>query len=816
MAGDGGNRDPQDPKARRSPQAPRSSDRQAVSRRAFTRTGVTGVAAMVVSGWRIGDVAAAAAARQGSAGDDPAGAAASEGRGDGGSAPIDRHALVARHTVVRTASNPDTPLQVGNGRLAFGADITGLQTFVPFATMSDWGWHEDPLPPDERLSDYAGQTWDTHGRPVRYAMPDPDHPAISQWLIANPNRVNLGRVGLVLLRADGTEATEADLGDRHQELDLWTGILHSRFTLDGVPVTVTTSCDPDRDAVAVRIDSALVADGRLAVFLDFPYATGEQKFSAPYVGVWDRPEAHTTRLHTRGPGHADLTHTLDGATYHVGLAWQGAETWERDPDGTRPHRYVLGGRAASAPDAPSPASSAVSHHIELTCLFTPGAGMPGAGDEGDEVPADGEQAPPASAVAASSARAWPAFWQSGGAVDLSGSTDPRWRELERRIVVSQYLMAVNEAGATPPQESGLVNNGWYGKFHMEMYWWHAAHQALWRRWPLLDRSTGVYGTFLESSRRRAARQGYRGARWPKMTDPSGRMAPGEINALLIWQQPHPVFLAELDYRAHPTPETLHRWRDVVFATADFMASYAYRESGTGSGAESDRYVLGPPMHLVSENSKPKVTVNGAFELSYWRFGLRVAQEWRRRLGLPADPDWAAVRAGLAELPVQDGVYVAYEGVEDMWTAYLFDHPALVGLYGWLPGDGVDTATVRATAHRIWDVWAWDSAWGWDFPMLAMNAARIGEQDRAVDFLLHDNFAFDDAGYPIGGSRVPTPYFPGSGGLLYAVAMMAAGWDDGAEGGGEDDTDHATAASRAPGFPSDGTWLVRWEGLGRAI
>ena len=56
----------------------------------------------------------------------------------------------------------------------------------------------------------------------------------------------------------------------------------------------------------------------------------------------------------------------------------------------------------------------------------------------------------------------------------------RWRELERRIVLSQYLLAVNEAGSLPPQESGLVNNGWNGKFHMEMYWWHAAHYALWR------------------------------------------------------------------------------------------------------------------------------------------------------------------------------------------------------------------------------------------------------------------------------------------------------------------------------------------------
>jgi hypothetical protein len=67
------------------------------------------------------------------------------------------------------------------------------------------------------------------------------------------------------------------------------------------------------------------------------------------------------------------------------------------------------------------------------------------------------------------------LWQSGGAVDLSGSSNPRAVELERRIVLSQYLTAINGAGRTPPQETGLVCNSWHGKFHLEMHWWHAAH-----------------------------------------------------------------------------------------------------------------------------------------------------------------------------------------------------------------------------------------------------------------------------------------------------------------------------------------------------
>jgi hypothetical protein len=58
-------------------------------------------------------------------------------------------------------------------------------------------------------------------------------------------------------------------------------------------------------------------------------------------------------------------------------------------------------------------------------------------------------------MAASAAR-WESFWRSGGAIDLSASRDPRWKELERRIVLSQYLMAAMSAGTWPSSENGLM------------------------------------------------------------------------------------------------------------------------------------------------------------------------------------------------------------------------------------------------------------------------------------------------------------------------------------------------------------------------
>ena len=82
-------------------------------------------------------------------------------------------------------------------------------------------------------------------------------------------------------------------------------------------------------------------------------------------------------------------------------------------------------------------------------------------------------------------------------------------------------------------------------------------------------------------------------------------------------------------------------------------------------------------------------------------------------------------------------------------------------------------------------------------MLAMAAARNGKPALALDYLLHSspNFQFDEHGLATGG---PFPYFPSNGALLTAIAMMAGGWDD--------------STGDFPGFPKDGSWIVKAEGF----
>src|SRR5262249_41034830 len=153
-----------------------------------------------------------------------------------------------------------------------------------------------------------------------------------------------------------------------------------------------------------------------------------------------------------------------------------------------------------------------------------------------------------------------------------------------------YIMGAQEAGSLPAQETGLAANSWFGKFHMEMYWWHAAHWALWGRADILEKSLSHLEQMMPPGREMAKREGCKGLKWSKMTERSGVESPWGIGPILVWQQPHPIYLAEQVWRARQGREassqnslkaelqqnrlkpelqqTLDRYKTIVFETAD--------------------------------------------------------------------------------------------------------------------------------------------------------------------------------------------------------------------------------------------------------
>ena len=184
--------------------------------------------------------------------------------------------------------------------------------------------------------------------------------------------------------------------------------------------------------------------------------------------------------------------------------------------------------------------------------------------------------------------------------------------------------------------------------------------------------------------------------------------------------------------------------------------------------------------------------------------METAQLWRERAGQKRNPDWDKLIQQLSPLTYNsDQMYLASEDATDTYTDIRFtsDHPAVLGAVGVLPfvGRMMRKDYMQNTLDWIWDNWNWDKTWGWDFPMVAMNAARLGDKDKAIGALLMDKRTntYLNNGHNYQDKRLRI-YLPGNGGLLTAVAMMCAGWD-GSQG-------------INPGFPKDGDWDVRWEGL----
>lgn len=677
-------------------------------------------------------------------------------------AAIDREALVTRNNPHVTEFDSLSSFSVGNGRFAVTVDATGLQTFpelyadgIPLGTQSEWGWHsfvnKEGYKHKETLTDYDLG----HGRLEPYAGQTEEKGRkqdAENWFRANPHRLHLGTVGLELPEKVGV----SDFRGIDQTLDMWRGTIHSRFLLEGHPVEVTTACHPDQDKLIAEVSSDL----KLGVRFRFPYPSGEWGGDGC---DWTKNSLHTTDIVKQCSQAVTLERRIDSTVYYVVIEWEGKADFKKKEKNC----FVL-----------SPKES----RLAFTCEFK-------------ENQDNGQPAATVAQQFAETSSHWTDYWAQGAAVDFSACKDPRAKELERRVVLSQYLTAIQCAGSMPPQETGLTYNSWFGKFHLEMVWWHQAHFALWGHPEVLARTLDWYEIVRPVAKEIAERQGYKGVRWMKMTDPSGMEAPSSIGSFLVWQQPHFIYLAELLYRANPSDAVVRRYNNLVQETAEFMYSFASYDKA------NDRYVL--KGLIPAQETLPKETaVNPPFELSYWHCAMNIAQKWRERAGEGRKPEWDEFIGKLSPLTSSNGLYLAAESAPDSYMniRYISDHPAVLGAYGMLPPSRLaDGKVMRNTLHWILDNWNWDHTWGWDYPMTAMSAVRMNEPEKAVEALLMDRrtntYLLNGHNYQDGRLRL---YLPGNGGLLAAVAMMCAGWDG--------------CEEMNPGFPKDGNWNVRWEGL----
>ena len=170
------------------------------------------------------------------------------------------------------------------------------------------------------------------------------------------------------------------------------------------------------------------------------------------------------------------------------------------------------------------------------------------------------------------------------------------------------------------------------------------------------------------------------------------------------------------------------------------------------------------------------------------------------MNLPKEENWQKIIEGLPLFAQKDGLYLAAESAPDSYTNvnYYSDHPMVLGAFGLLPETvPVDKLVMGDTFNYISENWNWPRTWGWDYPMAAICAVRLGKPEQAVDLLLKDvqknTYLLNGHNYQNDMLRL---YLPGNGGLLWAVAAMCAGFEN--------------DKRLNPGFPAD--WTVRWENL----
>ncbi len=680
---------------------------------------------------------------------------------------LNRKKTVQKHNPKIHGIEPLSPLSIGNGEFGFSVDFTGLQTFphlyeTPLGTQSNWGWHDSGGKDLYTEQDIEYQAFNHYGRKIPYPMKPGEQAKAYHWLRQNPHRLQLGQISFQFLNDKGEEIDINEIKEIEQELDLWSGVINSRFLVCDEEVIVTTICDPVMDAIGVKVVSNLLQKGRLRILQSFPSPDISHNSWAKATKLnWDHQDRHESELIDQNEQEAHIKRVMDEDSYYVKWDINGASFTRLDrhffqlvPPANEEYSFTV---------SFSPKKITNSHSVE--------------------------------AIIKGSERYWEDFWKSGSFVSFEGSTDTRATELERRIVLSQYLTNIHSSGSIPPQETGLMYNSWFGKAHLEMHWWHAAHFPLWGRSEKLEKSLEWYSNILPLARKLAREQGFEGARWPKMVGIDGRQSPSPVAPGLIWQQPHPIMLLELLYRANHEEEVIKQYKELVFETADFMADFAEWDE------EQEVYVLGPPLIPAQECHRMEDSINPPYEVEYWKYGLEISIKWSERLGIHPKEKWLHVAENIKAPRVKDDVYLAHERCDNTFTEKNHDHPSMVAAFGILPGSLIDKEKMKLTLDKVKKEWQWDTAWGWDFPMCAMTAARLGEKELAVEFLLMD--AVKNTYLPNGHNyQRPglTVYLPGNGGLLTAIAMMVAGWDG------------VEQKEVVPGFPDNGKWNIQAEGF----
>lgn len=348
-------------------------------------------------------------------------------------------------------------------------------------------------------------------------------------------------------------------------------------------------------------------------------------------------------------------------------------------------------------------------------------------------------------------------------------TKEQCNELNRRMILSMYVLKVNSCGKYPPSETGVTMNSWNSKFHLEMHPWHSLWLAKYGLTKRLERQLYYYKTILKSSKNRAKAQGYLGARFPKMTSYLGEDSPSSIGPLLLWQQPHLLLMLEACYNATKNLSLIEEFEEVLDELILFLESFIYK---------GDDYVyhLDYPLIPAQECYDPAFTKDPIFEVEYVRYAFQKMIQFKSILKHSIKPIWYDYIAYLIPPAQKDGCYLATQDNQGKQTYhdFAYDHPLVLMAYSLIQSDRLENQVLKNTLKKVLKSYNLEELWGWDFPMMALTAIHLEMKKEAVELLLLDTpkNQYLKNGHNRQGSRTDLPlYLPGNGAFLLALKEL---------------------------------------------
>ena len=535
--------------------------------------------------------------------------------------PIDRRALVTRHNPVLARLDAESPLSVGNGEFAFTADVTGLQTFpeayeetIPLGTQAQWGWHTAPNPNHWSIERFRV-------RRVREPTDARSATPTSRTTSARPRSPGCARtpIGCTWARWASASRRPTAPPPAPRTSRTWSrpstcgpASLKSRFVLEGQPVEVLTLCHPQRDLVAVRVVSPLAAPGphggRTAISL---------RHRRGHRGRLDPPRSPRDASTELGHRRASFVRKLDEDAYAVART---LEPGRRDR-----------GRARSTSTCSPPRRMPTA--LELAVAFAPKP------DRRAPELRRPRRPRPASIGATSGARAArstsrgskrPALARAGAA--HRALAIPHRDPVRRELAAAGDRPHLQQLGRQVPPGDALV-----------------ARRPLRALESHADAREAASATTRRSCRARestAQRQGYAGARWPKMTGPNGDESPSTVG-------PVPDLAAaasDLLRRARLSRST--RARDAREIRGRRLRDRRVHGVVSRPGTRaSDRYVLGPPCCSARKRSSRKTHTLNAPSSSPTGAGVsKPRRNGASGSACRASREWDRVLAKLAQRP----------------------------------------------------------------------------------------------------------------------------------------------------------------------